>query len=99
MLDGLQTHCQHDDWWFPQGINRERGQRISVRNAAAAPATVGGELEAITATGDPISGKAAESKDPQARRPATNRGHARMHRAGCPGGAGLAAVLHLQAGR
>jgi hypothetical protein len=96
VLDRRENDCQHGSWWFPQGIKRERGHRALVRDAVAAPATVGGELEARSATGDlRISGKAAEGEDPQARRPTTNRGHARTHRAGCPGVANLSAVIGL----
>ncbi len=58
---------------------------VPAHNPAAAPATVSGEL----ATEMPLGaerqlGRAVESDDPQARRPATSSGHARTHWAGCP---------------
>jgi hypothetical protein len=55
------------------------------RHAAAAPATVSGEPATEKATWRCESpGKAVKGGDPQARRPATSRGHARTHWAGCP---------------
>ena len=62
-----------------------KGNAVGLDNAAAAPATVSGELSTDKPLGTAkVSGKVVEGDDPQARRPATNRGHARTHWAGCP---------------
>ena len=83
-LDAFHTGCH-----FGRGGSRKgsKGNAVHVlaRNPAAAPATVSGELATeMPLEGRKASGKAVESDDPQARRPATSSGHTRTHWAGCP---------------